>query len=61
MDKKDYAVISMLLIESLIKYGPMVFLRIAKTIESSDITPAKIRELFVDPPESYFEEIKDDA
>ena len=56
MEKKDYAVISMLLIESLIKYGPMVFMRIASTLQPSDITPEKIRALFVKPPETYFEE-----
>ena len=53
--EKEFAAVSLLLIELIIKYGPSVAVSIMKTLEPTDITPEKIRALMVKPPEHYFE------
>lgn len=57
INRMDYASMSLMLIELLVKYGPNIFLRIVQTLEPGDITPEKIRTLIVKEPETYFEEV----
>lgn len=55
----EFAAISLMLIELILKYGPSIAVRIIQTLEPSDITPEKIRALLVKNPKTYyFDEVK---
>jgi len=55
----EFASISLMLIELIIKYGPSVAVSIIKALEPTDITPEKIRALLVKKPETYFDGINE--
>ena len=42
------------LIETIIKYGPVVALNLFQALNDKDITPEKIRSLKVKDPNEYF-------